>query len=118
MKNPKKTNRLPASAAPIRQDSARYLLRLYVTSTMPSSARAIVNTRRICDEHLSGRYDLEIIDIAQHPARAAREQIIAAPTLIKILPLPEQRFIGDMSQTERFLHGLNLHTTPTGNKQP
>lgn len=107
MKKSKKTN-LPTPATPAGQDPTRYLLRLYVTSTMPSSARAIVNTRRICEEYLPGRYELEIIDIAQHPARAANEQIVAAPTLIKLLPLPEQRFIGDMSQTERFLASLGI----------
>ena len=70
--------------------------------------RAIVNIRKICEEHLQGRYDLEIVDISQHPTLAEGEQIIAAPTLIKKLPLPLRRFIGDMSQTERILLGLDL----------
>jgi circadian clock protein KaiB len=85
-----------------------YVLRLYVTGTTPASARAIVNIRKICDEHLAGRYDLEVVDITQRPTLAAGEQIIAAPTLIKKLPLPLRRFIGDMSQTERILLGLDL----------
>jgi len=89
-------------------DNARYVLRLYVTGTTRNSARAIVNTRKICEEHLHGRYDLEIVDISQHPALAEGEQIIAAPTLIKKLPLPLRRFIGDMSQAERILLGLDL----------
>ena len=90
------------------RDNARYVLRLYVTGTTRNSARAIVNIRKICEEHLQGRYELEIVDIALHPALAEGEQIIAAPTLIKRLPLPLRRFIGDLSQTERVLLGLDL----------
>jgi len=89
-------------------DERRYLLRLCVTGTTPLSARAIVNIRKICEEHLQGRYDLEVVDISKEPAVAANEQIVAAPTLIKKLPLPLRRFIGDMSQTERILAGLDV----------
>lgn len=85
-----------------------YVLRLYVIGSTTRSARVIQNTRKICEEHLEGRYDLEIVDIAQHPMLAKGEQIIAAPTLIKKLPLPLRRFIGDMSHTERILLGLDL----------
>lgn len=92
-------------------DAARYVLRLYVTGTTPHSTRAIVNIRAICEEHLQGRYDLEVVDLSQHPTLAEGEQIIAAPTLIKTLPLPLRRFIGDMSQTERILLGLDLRKT-------
>jgi circadian clock protein KaiB len=88
--------------------NARYVLRLYITGTTPHSTRAIVNIRKICEEHLEGRYELEVVDIAEHPTLAAGEQIIAAPTLIKKLPLPLHRFIGDMSHTERILLGLDL----------
>jgi len=95
-------------AAAAARDNARYVLRLYVTGTTRHSARAIVNIREICEEHLKGRYELEIVDISQHPTLAEGEQIIAAPTLIKQLPLPLRRFIGDMSQTERILLGLDL----------
>ena len=95
-------------AAAADQDIARYILRLYVTGTTRNSERAIVNIRKICEEHLQGRYDLEIVDISQRPMLAEGEQIIAAPTLIKKLPLPLRRFIGDMSQTERILLGLDL----------
>ena len=70
-----------------------------------------MNIRKICEEHLQGRYDLEIVDISQHPTLAEGEQIIAAPTLIKKLPLPLRRFIGDLSQTERILLGLDLRKT-------
>jgi circadian clock protein KaiB len=87
----------------------RYLLRLYVTGSTPRSTRATSNVRKICEEHLEGRYDLEVFDISQHPSLAEGEQIIAAPTLIKKAPLPLRRFIGDMSQTERILLGLDLH---------
>ena len=90
------------------QANAHYLLKLYITGTTPTSTRAIVNIRKICEEHLHGRYDLEVIDISHHPTLAEGEQIIAAPTLIKKLPLPLRRFIGDMSQTERILLGLDL----------
>lgn len=89
-------------------DPARYVLKLYITGTTPNSTRAIVNIRKICEEHLLGRYELEIVDISQHPTLAEGEQIIAAPTLIKKLPLPLRRFIGDMSQTERILLGLDM----------
>ena len=90
------------------REQERYVLRLYVTGTTPHSLQAIVNIRKICEEHLAGRYDLEVIDILQHPTLAESEQIIAVPTLIKKLPLPLRHFIGDMSQTERILLGLDL----------
>lgn len=89
---------------------SRYVLKLYVVGTTPRSSRAIVNIRKICDEHLAGRYELEVIDVLKNPALAAGEQIIAAPTLIKKLPLPLRRFIGDMSETERILLGLDLRS--------
>ncbi len=89
-------------------DSARYVLRLYVTGTTPNSMRALVNIREICEEYLQGRYELEVVDISQKPTLAEGEQIIAAPTLIRKLPLPLRRFIGDMSQTDRILLGLDL----------
>ena len=77
----------------------KYVLRLYVTGMTPRSLRAITNIKKICEEHLKGRYDLEVIDIYQRPTLAEGEQIIAAPTLIKKLPLPLRRFIGDMTCT-------------------
>ena len=88
--------------------SARYRMRLYVTGSTPHSTRAITNIRKICKEHLDGRYDLDVVDIALHPELAAGQQIIAAPTLIKMSPLPVRRFIGDMSRTDRILLGLDL----------
>jgi circadian clock protein KaiB len=95
-------------AAVAAHDTAHYVLKLYITGTTPSSMKAMVNIRKICEEHLHGRYDLEVVDISQRPMLAEGEQIIAAPTLIKKLPLPLRRFIGDLSQTERILLGLDL----------
>jgi len=86
-----------------------YVLQLYVTGSTPHSTRAITNIRELCEKYLEGRYDLDVIDMSQDPAQAKGEQIIAAPTLIKRLPLPLRRFIGDMSHTERILLGLDLH---------
>ena len=86
----------------------RYVLRLYVTGMTPRSARAVKNLQAICDEYLVGRYDLEVIDIYQQPVLTRGEQIIAAPTLIKKLPLPMRRIIGDMSNRDRVLLGLDL----------
>jgi circadian clock protein KaiB len=88
--------------------SERYLLQLYVTGMTSRSARAVDNLRIICDEHLEGRYDLEVIDIYQQPALTKGEQIIAAPTLIKKFPLPIRRLIGDLSNRQRVLLGLDL----------
>jgi circadian clock protein KaiB len=85
-----------------------YVLRLFVAGMTPRSRRAIENVRRICEEHLHGHYDLKIIDVYQQPALAKGEQILAAPTLVKQLPLPLRRLIGDMSSVERVLTGLDL----------
>ena len=85
-----------------------YVLRLYVTGMTPKSIKAIENTRRICEENLKGRYELDVIDIYKQPECAKKEQILAAPTLIKKLPLPLRKFIGDMSNQEKILIGLDL----------
>ncbi|MCW3095136.1 MAG: circadian clock KaiB domain protein [Chthonomonadaceae bacterium] len=85
-----------------------YMLRLYVTGTTPRSIRAIANLRKICEEHLQGRYDLEVIDLYQQPHLAQGDQIVAAPTLIKKYPFPVRRIIGDMSDTDQVLIGLDL----------
>ena len=89
-------------------DIGRYLLKLFVTGKTLRSTRAVENVRAICDEYLQGRYDLEVIDIYQQPALLAGEQIIAAPTLVKSLPLPVTRLVGDMSNRRRVLLGLDL----------
>jgi circadian clock protein KaiB len=85
-----------------------YVLRLFITGTTSRSARAIANLRRVCEQRLHGEYDLEVIDIYQHPAAAREYQIVAAPTLVKMLPLPLRRIIGDLANEERILAGLDL----------
>ncbi len=85
-----------------------YVLRLYVAGVTPRSVTAVANIRKICEQHLAGRYDLEVIDLYQQPTLADGEQIIAAPTLVKKLPPPLRKFIGDMSNTDRILVGLDL----------
>lgn len=85
-----------------------YVLRLFVTGTTSRSARAIANLRRVCEEHLKGEYDLEVVDIYLRPEMAKEHQIIAAPTLVKMLPLPLRKIIGDLADEERVLAGLDL----------
>ena len=91
-----------------KRESAFYQLRLYVAGTTPYSVSAIANIKKICEEYLKGRYELEVVDLYQNPTLAKGEQIIAAPTLIKKLPLPLHRIIGDLSVVERVLVGLDL----------
>lgn len=86
----------------------RYELKLYVTGASPRSGQAIANVRSLCEEYLKGRYDLEVIDIYQQPAVAVSEQIVAAPTLIKKSPAPSRRMIGDLSNRDKILVGLNI----------
>jgi circadian clock protein KaiB len=102
----------PAPGAAQGADSVRYVLSLYVVGTTPSSTRAIVNVRALCERHLAGRYELEVVDLSVVPAAASAFQIIAAPTLVKLAPAPQRRFIGDMSDTARILAGLNLPALP------
>jgi circadian clock protein KaiB len=85
-----------------------YLFRLYVSGSTSRSSVAIANVRRICERYLPGHYELEVIDVYQQPGATKAAQIIAVPTLIKELPFPPQRFVGDMSNTERIVIGLNL----------
>ena len=85
-----------------------YLFHLYVTGMTPRSLRAIENIKSICEDHLKGQYELEVIDIYQRPELAKDQQILAAPTLIKELPLPLRRFIGDLSEKEKILVRLDL----------
>ena len=89
---------------------AKYVLRLYVSGSTLKSALAVENIKRICEQHLKNRYDLEVIDIYQQPNLARDEQIVAVPTLIKRLPLPLQKLVGDMSNVSRVLFGLYLRT--------
>lgn len=91
---------------PARQD--QFVLRLYVTGTTPRSARAIANLRQLCEQHFPDGYELEVVDIYQQPELAAREQLVAVPTLIKRLPLPLRKLVGDLSNRQRVLAGLDL----------
>lgn len=88
--------------------TTQHVLKLYVAGNTARSQAAIMNIRRVCEEHLKGRYQLQVIDISQNPELAKEEQIIATPTLIKLLPLPLRRLIGDLSKTERILVALDI----------
>lgn len=92
---------------------ATYVLRLYVTGTSPRAQVAIANLRRICEQDLRGQYDLEIVDVLEHPEIAESEKILATPTLIKQLPPPLRRVIGDLSDKEKVLLGLEVRPDPT-----
>ncbi len=108
MKRPSRKSPQPPRPA----GAENYCLRLYVTGTTPKSLRAITNVKTLCEANLKGRYTLEVVDIYQQPGLAKGEQIIAAPTLIKRLPLPLRKFIGDMTHQERILVGLDLRAPP------
>ena len=99
--------------APVLPKGPPYVLRLFITGTTSRSSRAIANLRRVCEERLHGEYDLEVVDIYQHPAAAQEHQILAAPTLVKMLPLPLRRIIGDLANEERVLVGLGLSPKET-----
>ena len=105
MKRPVRKSRTRTST-PARQ--AKYVLRLYVNDSTVKSNRAVENVKRVCAEHLDGRYQLEVIDIHRQASLARNEQIVAVPTLIKRLPLPLQRLVGDMSDLNQVLFGLDL----------
>ncbi len=95
----------------------KYLLKLYVTGQTPTSMRAIANIQRICEEELRGQYEMVVIDVLERPQLAEDEKILATPTLIKKLPPPLRRVIGDMSDTEKVLLGLDLQPYP-GSEKP
>lgn len=88
---------------------AKYILRLYITGSTGRSLRAVHNLKKICEEHLPNDYDLEVIDIYSDPEAARAEQIVAAPTLVKKLPQPIRRFVGDLSNTQKVLVGLDIY---------
>ena len=89
-------------------EKQHYVLRLYVTGQTPRSLRSVENLQRLCERHLKDCFSLEVIDIYQQPALAAEGQIIAAPTLVKAMPLPLRRLVGDFSDSERVVLGLDL----------
>jgi circadian clock protein KaiB len=94
--------------APVQLEPETWRLRLYTAGQTPKSLTAIRNLRQVCEEHLSGRYELEVIDLLQNPRLAKDHQIVAIPTLVRDLPNPIRKIIGDLSDTERTLVGLDL----------
>jgi len=94
-------------------DNDRYHLRLYVAGQTTKSLAAMANLKRVCDEYLAGRYHIEVIDLMLNPRLAAGDQILAIPTLIRRLPAPLKRIIGDLSNTEKVLVGLDIRTEGT-----
>jgi circadian clock protein KaiB len=87
-----------------------WCLRLYVAGQSPKSLRAFANLKRLCDEHLAGRYEIEVVDLVEHPSLARSDDILAIPTLVRRLPAPLRKIIGDLSNTERVLVGLRVET--------
>jgi circadian clock protein KaiB len=100
-----------------KREDKKYILHLYVAGMGPKSIQAIDNVKRIFDEYLPGKYQLEVIDIYQNPVFARDGQIVAAPTLIKELPPPLRKLIGSMSNTERVLLGMDLISKPNKNNE-
>jgi circadian clock protein KaiB len=105
MKKPAKKHR---EEARVRSRQVKYVLRLYINDSTVKSRLAVANVKRVCEEHLKGRYHLEVIDIHKHANLARDEHIVAVPTLIKRLPVPLQRLVGDMSDLNKVLFGLDL----------
>jgi circadian clock protein KaiB len=112
------SRKTPAPLAPLRDspepDPDFWQLRLYVAGQTPRSIAAVANLQRICDEHLAGRYSIEIVDLLTNPQLAEGDQIIAIPTLVRRLPVPIRKIIGDLSNTERTLVGLDLRSKRAG----
>lgn len=112
-KNVKEESKTPRSLAEIASDpgedsTEKWDLRLYVAGQTPRSVAAFANLKRLCEEHLAGRYNIEVIDLVKHPQLAAGDQIIAIPTLVRKLPQPIRKIVGDLRDTERALVGLQL----------
>jgi len=93
-------------------EAEHFVLRLYIAGQTPKCVRAFTNLKRICEEHLANRYRIEIIDLLQNPQLAQGDQILAVPTLVRHLPEPVKKIIGDLSNTERVLVGLDLRPDP------
>ena len=102
MDKPKKSSQKPNSS------DKEWELRLYVAGQTPKSIAAFTNLKKICDEHLAGKYHIEVIDLIKEPQLASGDQILAIPTLVRKLPEPIRKIIGDLSNTERVLVGLDL----------
>ena len=99
---------------PTEQRRERFHFQLYITGNSPRSTQAVTNLRALCDEHLAGRYELEVIDLYQEPGRAAEGQVIASPTLVKILPKPIMRMVGSLADREHLKIKLDLSDPPAG----
>lgn len=97
-----------AQGANVEEKRVTYILQLFITGATPNSLRAVANIKQICEEHLKDIYSLEIVDVYQQPSTAQKEQLVALPLLVKRQPVPERRFIGDLSDTEKVLKGLGL----------
>jgi len=110
-KAPSKRRAVPPSR-PVRA-TERYVLKLYVTGATAGSLRAIANIKTVCEQYLKGRYKLEVVDIYRRPGLLRRDQIVAVPTLIKMLPVPLRLLVGDLSRTEQVLQGLGLVARPS-----
>jgi circadian clock protein KaiB len=100
----------PVSADPseVSEEAEQWHLRLYVAGQSPKSLRAFANLMQICEEHLDSRYDVEIVDLLENPQLAAGDEIVAIPTLVRRLPAPMRKIIGDLSDSDRVLVGLQL----------
>lgn len=101
-------NNIKVNTQALNDKGEKYILCLFVSGKSPNSARAVVNIKAICEKYLKNRYELEIIDIYQHPDLASTEEIVALPVLIKKFPIPKVRMVGDLSNTEEVLKGLGL----------
>jgi circadian clock protein KaiB len=99
---------MPPSKTKTSSNSERWVLRLYVAGKTPRCEAAEENLRKVCEEHLAGRYEIEVVDLMENPTLAQGDQILAVPTLVRKLPSPVRRIIGDLSNTERVLVGLDL----------
>jgi circadian clock protein KaiB len=99
-----------AGDAPVAEDdgSSYWRLRLYIAGQSPKSLTAFANLKKLCEEHLDARYEIEVVDLVEHPQLAAGDEIIAIPTLVRRLPAPMRRIIGDLSDADRVLVGLQL----------
>jgi circadian clock protein KaiB len=103
----------PAGTAPAAQPvEDKFLLKLYVAGQTPRSKAALDNLRKLCEEHLPGRYDIQVVDLIQNPKLARTDQILAIPTLVRSLPTPIARIIGDLSDADQVLMGLNIQRKP------
>lgn len=108
------SDRGPIESGDVSSHGTHYVLRLYVAGMTPTCTRAIATVKRTCEEHLVGHYDLRVIELSQEPALAKRDGVVAVPTLIRELPPPVRRIVGDFSDGERFLVELSLKPGPNG----